>query len=139
MLISVIITVLSFVIFSLLVGWLALSDLWYGFTGIKTDFFNLISDLLFCVVITILGLAYPLYSFIQKAKGRSNEINEIKGRIAQLKRELYMVAIIVLVVFVACFFIPDIKQLAAFILPICLIIILTSGVFILLMDHYALK
>ncbi len=139
---SIFLTAVSFTIIVFLTGKFLGSEFLYNLTSIRIDFFELFDDFMFYLLTDLLGITIAVYlinSFVKKVKASDDGLNVLKNRIYNLKKELYIVLVIVLVIFVVGLFVEKVKYFNMIFIPIVLIFILTTAIFILLMNKYALR
>lgn len=140
---SIFLTAISFTIIVFLTGkFLGSNFFFYNLTSVRIDFFELFDNFMFYLLTDLLGITIAVYlinSFVKKVKTSDDGLNVLKNRIYNLKKELYIVLVIVLVIFVVGLFVEKVKYFNMIFIPIVLIFILTTVIFILLMNKYALR
>lgn len=139
---SIFLTAVSFTIIVFLTGKFLGSEFLYNLTSIRIDFFELFDDFMFYLLTDLLGIAIAVYlinSFVKKVKASENGLDVLKNRIYNLKKEVYTVLAIALAIFVVGLFIEKVKYLNMIFIPIVLIFVSTTAIFILLMNKYALR
>lgn len=139
---SIFLTAISFTIIVFLTGKFLGSNFFYNLTSVRIDFFELFDNFMFYLLTDLLGITIAVYlinSFVKKVKASDDGLNVLKNRIYNLKKELYIVLVIVLVIFVVGLFVEKVKYFNMIFIPIALIFILTTVIFILLMNKYALR
>lgn len=102
----------------------------------------LFNNFVFYIVSDLLGLAIIIYftiSFINKAKTSADGIAILKNKIHELKKELIVITVLVVIVFIGGIFIEQVKYFNVLFIPFSLIIIMTATVFIALMEKYVLS
>lgn len=139
---SIFLTAISFTIIVFLTGKFLGSNFFYNLTSVRIDFFELFDNFMFYLLTDLLGIAIAVYlinSFVKKVKASENGLDVLKNRIYNLKKEVYTVLAIALAIFVVGLFIEKVKYLNMIFIPIVLIFVSTTAIFILLMNKYALR
>ena len=140
--VSIFITSIVFIMSIFLTGMFFKSELWHDLVNIEVGFFELFNNFVFYIVSDLLGLAIIIYftiSFINKAKTSADGIAILKNKIHELKKELIVITVLVVIVFIGGIFIEQVKYFNVLFIPFSLIIIMTATVFIALMEKYVLS